>query len=1154
MRTSSNFNRPYIRRVHYVRPKKHKSWQMSFCNRVLSLTFLLLFALTVAQVNAQTAGQGRYQVFAPNTFELAKYGDIPVDNSTGLPQINVPLMNFSDKDINLNISLSYHASGIKVDQEATWVGLGWALNAGGVITREIRGIPDFSTATARTSIPDYQPGVSPSSYYSGVRTLLNAAGGSNGTDNGADIFYYNFNGLAGKFFFDANSNATLTKYEDFKVQFVANGNYFIVTDERGIKYEFKDLENTTSYAGSTLSYTSAWYLSKITSPSGGEITIEYVMGGLTSQFYQKRCFNEAYYAITSAVHPLPQQFTTPCVNFDSMISTIIPKKIKSSTGNYIEFVTVTAPRLDSEGLNNNQLDYAVLYDTHNEQIKKFKLSYGYFEANNSDKFPVSGSNDARAFLNYRLRLDSVQEVSTTGMQGSTHRFEYFGDNNPQTDDVYTLPYRLSPSQDHWGYYNNTNNTTIFPANPSNKAFHQDEWALELAVGNTYGGGISNFTYSVPNGGNRDPHVEATKAGALSKIIYPTGGYTKFEFEPHEININNDLPLVGGLKIKKIESFDGIGVTNVKEYEYTAYGGSGGKCLAGENPYYTWYWHNYNPPYSQGYPEILSALGVPISLASSNAHILRAEGTPQLLLGSGMSALYQRVKESTPGNGWTIFDYSYDDDVVQGFTSTIDGLSTPGLFYSTFIDTYTNGGYAPYNQTMNGSSCVAPFPNFLNNDWRRGHLLSKKVYSQADVLLSQDSIFYDVKALKAVPGYKIMPITDYKFIYARYYDIGGMVRPIKEVSRNYNSDGSFVRAVKELDYTSLAHKQLTESRFYSSAGEVISTKYYYPTEYGSTLTSLNSQHILSPIDIRSYKNGKLISGIQTQYNDKGLPLISYNAETGGADVTFNSSSPYTFNPKLSSVYNLDNSLRSQAATDGSPTVFLWSYKGRYPVAQIQNATYDEVKTALSDASETFINALRAKSEPSITDFTLLNALRSNPVLKKALISTYSFKPLVGMINQTDAKGMTTYYEYDSFQRLKNIKNQNGDIVKSYCYNYAGQLTDCGGFTGGGGELPGQGLMELTVSYSPVRSAICMQGQPGQEPIALLWIYGTAELGTAVMVGQPEPTYFIDAAGTTYVPDGYYYTGLSSAGHGYRLHYLKDGVVIFSVWCDEMDPAH
>jgi YD repeat-containing protein len=51
-----------------------------------------------------------------------------------------------------------------------------------------------------------------------------------------------------------------------------------------------------------------------------------------------------------------------------------------------------------------------------------------------------------------------------------------------------------------------------------------------------------------------------------------------------------------------------------------------------------------------------------------------------------------------------------------------------------------------------------------------------------------------------------------------------------------------------------------------------------------------------------------------------------------------------------------------------------------------------------------------------------------------ITTYTYKPLVGMTSMTDTKGLTTYYEYDGFQRLKSIKDSDGNIVKSYDYHY------------------------------------------------------------------------------------------------------------------------
>ena len=71
------------------------------------------------------SNDGILQVYPPNAYALARYGDIPVDYSTGVPDISIPLMSISDKDITVNLSLSYHATGIKVDQEANWVGLGW---------------------------------------------------------------------------------------------------------------------------------------------------------------------------------------------------------------------------------------------------------------------------------------------------------------------------------------------------------------------------------------------------------------------------------------------------------------------------------------------------------------------------------------------------------------------------------------------------------------------------------------------------------------------------------------------------------------------------------------------------------------------------------------------------------------------------------------------------------------------------------------------------------------------------------------------------------------------------------------------------------------------------------------------------------------------
>jgi len=79
---------------------------------------------------------------SPTAYELGKYGQIPIGLFTGTPNINIPLYEYKTKNLSVPISLSYNSNGIKVDQIESNVGLGWSLNAGGVISRIIRGLAE----------------------------------------------------------------------------------------------------------------------------------------------------------------------------------------------------------------------------------------------------------------------------------------------------------------------------------------------------------------------------------------------------------------------------------------------------------------------------------------------------------------------------------------------------------------------------------------------------------------------------------------------------------------------------------------------------------------------------------------------------------------------------------------------------------------------------------------------------------------------------------------------------------------------------------------------------------------------------------------------------------------------------------------------------
>ena len=47
------------------------------------------------------------------------------------------------RGLDLPLTLSYHAGGFRVNEEAGWTGLGWTLKTSGNITQIVKGFDDF---------------------------------------------------------------------------------------------------------------------------------------------------------------------------------------------------------------------------------------------------------------------------------------------------------------------------------------------------------------------------------------------------------------------------------------------------------------------------------------------------------------------------------------------------------------------------------------------------------------------------------------------------------------------------------------------------------------------------------------------------------------------------------------------------------------------------------------------------------------------------------------------------------------------------------------------------------------------------------------------------------------------------------------------------
>ncbi len=123
-------------------------------------------------------------------------------------------------------------------------------------------------------------------------------------------------------------------------------------------------------------------------------------------------------------------------------------------------------------------------------------------------------------------------------------------------------------------------------------------------------------------------------------------------------------------------------------------------------------------------------------------------------------------------------------------------------------------------------------------------------------------------------------------------------------------------------------------------------------------------------------------------------------------------------------------------DGTRVVYIWGYEQTQPVAKLEGITFNEIPTALYNA---VVAASNADDDRTIGNLgkegELREALQSlRDALPSAMVTSYTHDPLIGVTSITDPRGATVYYEYDDFNRLVRVKDQEGNVVTEHAYNY------------------------------------------------------------------------------------------------------------------------
>ena len=232
---------------------------------------------------------------APNTASLGTYIDVPVAMSTGNHTFTIPIFTIKSGQLTLPITLSYHGGGIKVNEPASWVGLGWTLNCGGNITKQVNGLDDFyAPSTPNTTYRDATYTLDGDFGFGSIEGIMTSALDAtfmsnhgndmyrtlgriikNEYDGEADEFHFRTPDGSGTIFWDQQAYGfKMNKINGWQQWYDFNGDNWYITTANGTGYSFQGKEKTL-YGGNGIPiatpapnevYTSAWYLTHMTDP------------------------------------------------------------------------------------------------------------------------------------------------------------------------------------------------------------------------------------------------------------------------------------------------------------------------------------------------------------------------------------------------------------------------------------------------------------------------------------------------------------------------------------------------------------------------------------------------------------------------------------------------------------------------------------------------------------------------------------------------------------------------------------------------------------------------------------------------------------------------------------------------------------------------
>lgn len=221
---------------------------------------------------------------------------------------------------------------------------------------------------------------------------------------------------------------------------------------------------------------------------------------------------------------------------------------------------------------------------------------------------------------------------------------------------------------------------------------------------------------------------------------------------------------------------------------------------------------------------------------------------------------------------------------------------------------------------------------------------------------------------------------------------------------------------------------------NSSSQTLKSKFYYSIDLhnsGQIIDNCLIDNNISgyPLKIETFKNGSLVSENKKEFIKDNTTcnlclLKNEYSRKGGNDLPIEKLITYD-------KYDIYGNILQYTLENGIPVAFIWGYNQTQPVAKIEGISYDNIPSELISNIQSVTNNTSSSDTQILIS---LQSLRNAPNLVNTMITTYTYKPLIGISSVTDPKGDTQYYEYDEFNRLKYVKDKEGNILSKNEYHY------------------------------------------------------------------------------------------------------------------------